>query len=158
MSGEKTKAVVARGDMNIQTDFANAIVGGSFYNNPNTTLPGKTQFYGGFGILSLAHNLNLTGEVDVVTTFNPTQNKEVSGLMFYSEISYLIFQGIDLKTSFENYDPDSKLANGSFSTISVGAEFFPLTGVEVRPMYRFNREKPKEISNDEFQMLFHFYL
>ncbi len=157
-TGEKTKAVVVRGDINLQSDFANAVIGGSFYTKPNISSPGKTQFYGGFGILTLANNLTFTGEADVVTTFHPTQLKEVSGLMFYSEISYVAFQGVDLKLAFENYDPDTKLINGSFSTITVGAEMFPLTGVEVRPMYRFNREKPKEISNDEFQMLFHFYL
>lgn len=158
VSGEKTKAIVLRGDFNLQTDFANAIIGGSIYKHSNTTLPGKTQFYGGFAIVSLANNLTLSGEVDVVTTYHPTLNKEVSGLMSYSEISYLVAQGVDLKLSFENYDPNSSLTNGSYSVISIGAELFPLTGVELRPIYRLNREKPEDISNDEFQMLFHFYL
>jgi len=158
VSGEKTKAIVVRGDMNIQTDIANAIIGGSLYKQPNATLPGKTQFFGGFGIVSFANNLTLSAEVDYATTFNGTLNKEVTGLMSFTELSYIVFQGIDLKVAYENYDPDSKLANGSFSTITVGAEFFPFTGVEVRPVYRFNQEKPKEISNDEFLLLFHFYL
>ncbi len=157
-NGEKTKAAALRGDVNLQTDFANAIFGGSVYHHPNATIPGKTQFYGGFAILSIGNNLTLTGEADYVTTYHSALKKEVTGMMFYSEISYVILQGLDAKISFENYDPNLKLANGAFSTIGVGAEFFPMTGLEVRPMYKLNREKPKEISNDEFQLLFHFYL
>jgi hypothetical protein len=156
VTGEKTKAIAVRGDINLQTDFANAIIGGSVYHHPHSL--GKTQFYGGFGILSIGNNLTLTGEADYVTTYNSAIKKEATGMMLYSEISYMIVQGVDAKVSFENYDPNLKLANGSFSTIGVGAEFFPMTGLEVRPTYRFNREKPKEISNDEFLLLFHFYL
>ena len=158
VTGEKTKAVSIRGDANILTGFANMVVGGSFYNNPNFNSPGKTQFYGGFGILTLDANLTLLGEVDYVTTYNTNLSKEVRGFMTYAELNYLLFQGFDVKIGYETYDPDQKIKNGIFSTITAGVEFFPMTGVEVRPLYRFNRETPKEINNDELQVLFHFYL
>ncbi|MFA6542642.1 MAG: hypothetical protein WCT99_13665 [Bacteroidota bacterium] len=157
-TGEKTKAVSVRGDMNLQTDFANLILGGSFYNSPNFSSPGKTQFYGGFGIISLLENLTFIGEWDNVTSYNILTAREVQGQMMYTELNYILFTGIDLKLGYETYDPDSKLANGSYSTITVGAEIFPLTGVELRPLYKINKETRAEIDNDEFQLLFHFYL
>ncbi|MDD8018498.1 MAG: hypothetical protein PHP42_09015 [Bacteroidota bacterium] len=158
VTGEKTKAFVARGDMNIQTDFANLVIGGSFYNNPNYSTPGKTQFYGGFGIFTLAKNATLISEVDRTTTYNVVSNSEVQGLMTFNELDYIILRGVDLKVGYEWYDPDTKIKNGSYSSVTIGAELFPFTGVEVRPQYRFNYEQPKEINNDELQILLHLYL
>lgn len=157
--GTKTKAVVARGEMFLRNTIANIIVGGSFYNNPNAAIPGRTQYAGVFGQISLLKNLTLLTEADNVSTFNTTLNKQVTGLMTYSELSYVLTQGVDLRLGFEYYDVDRKLQNGSYSTITASVELFPLTGIEVRPIYRFNREEPKEITNnDEFQLLFHFFL
>ena len=157
-AGEKTKTFVARGDINVQTDIANFILGGSFYNSPNFSTPGKTRFYGGFGVVTIAKNLTFLGELDFVTSYNSVSLREVKGMMTYGELNYVLFQGLDLKLGYETYDPDTKIANGSYSTITAGFEFFPLTGVEIRPVYKINHENPKDIDNDEFQLMFHFYL
>ena len=157
-TGEKTKAVSVRGDINVQTDLVNFILGGSFYNSPNFSTPGKTQFYGGFGVVTLAHNLTFLGEIDYVTSFNPVSSKEVTGFMTYGELDYVLFQGLDLKLGYQTYDPDLDVANGSYATITAGFEFFPLTGVEIRPQYQIDEENPTDIENNEFQLLFHFYL
>lgn len=156
--GTKNKAVVVRADANVQTDLVNFNAGGSFYNQPNSTGPGKTRIIGGFGVISLDNNLTIQGEYDILTTFNTALNKEVSGNILYGELNYLITSGIDLKLGYEFYDPNLDLKDGSITRFTVGAEIFPLTGVEVRPLYRINQEKPADLKNNELQVMFHFYL
>ena len=157
--GTKNKAVAVRADANIQTDFANLIIGGSVYNLPNVSSPGKTQMWGGFGILSLAHNLTLLGEFDLLDSYYTPLSKQVTGNVLYTEANYLITNGIDLKVGYEFYDPNTKRKDGSITRITIGAELFPFTGVEVRPLYRINKETVKEIpDNNELLVMFHLYI
>jgi hypothetical protein len=156
VAGSKHYAVALRGDALIPTDAVNITVGGSFYNYPNPLDPGKTQFYGAFGSLGIAQNLDLISEVDWNIT--DVSGVEVTGRMFYNELDYAIVSGLDLHLGYEFYDPDIHLANGTVSTVNLGVSFYPMSGVEVRPIYRINMESPVEISNNEFQMLLHYYL
>jgi hypothetical protein len=156
--GTKNKAIVVRADANVQTDLVNFNVGGSVYNQPNAGSPGKTQIFGGFGVISLNNNLTLQGEYDYLTTYNSVLNKEVTGSILYGELNYLLTSGVDLKLGYEFYDPNLDRKDGSISRFTVGAEIFPLTGVEVRPLYRINQEKPTELNNNELHIMFHFYL
>lgn len=157
-AGTKNKAVVIRADANVQTDLINFNVGASLYNLPTPGGPGKTQITGAFGVLSLANNLTLQGEYDIISTHHPVLNKTVSGNIIYGELNYLLFSGVDLKFGYEFYDPNLKLKDGSITRWTIGAELFPLTGVEVRPLYRINQEKPTDLLNNELHVLFHFYL
>lgn len=157
-TGTKNKAVVVRAEANVQTEIVNFNVGGSFYNLPNSTTPGKTRIIGGFGVVTVANNLTLQGEFDILTTYSSTKLKEVSGNILYAEANYLIINGVDLKLGYEFYDPNIDLKDGSVTRFTIGAELFPLTGVEVRPLYRINQEKPTEFKNNELHVMFHFYL
>ncbi len=156
VAGEKSKAFVARGDATIQTDFGNLIIGGSFYNHPNTNTSGKTQFYGAFGSFNILQSLTYTGELDYVTLFS--EGKEIVGFVTFNELSYTITQGIDANVRYEFYDPDKNLKTGSYTRMTFGVELFPWNGVEIQPMYRLNKEEKNEIKNDEIQCMFHFYL
>ncbi|MFA6440039.1 MAG: hypothetical protein WCX28_12070 [Bacteriovoracaceae bacterium] len=157
-SGTKNKAVVVRADANVQTDLLNFNVGGSLYNLPTANGLGKTQIIGGFGVLTLDNNLTLQGEYDILTTHHPVLNKMVSGNILYGELNYLLTSGVDLKLGYEFYDPNIDLLDGSITRFTIGAELFPLTGIEVRPLYRINQEKPTELKNNELHVMFHFYL
>ncbi len=157
-AGTKNKAVVIRADANVQTDLINFNVGASLYNLPTAGGPGKTQITGAFGVLSLSNNLTLQGEYDIISTHNSVLNKTVSGNIVYGELNYLLFSGVDLKFGYEFYDPNLDLKDGSITRWTIGAELFPLTGVEVRPLYRINQEKPTDLLNNELHVLFHFYL
>ncbi len=149
------KTISVRGDATIKTEDINFNVGGSFYSHPSAT--GTRTFYGAFGAVSLFKNLTLNSEVDFVKT--PFGAHDSTGIMYYNELNYLLTTGVDLKLGYEFYDPNKDIKNGSFSVITLGAEFFPLSGVEVRPLYQINIESPKEISNNNtFLLLFHFYL
>ncbi len=149
-----SKVVSTRGDATIQSDKVNFNFGGSFYNDPSST--SKAQFYGVFGSISAFKSLTLISEVDYAK-ISPT-GKEVTGIAFYSEANYMIMEGVDAKVGYEFFDPDKDQQTGTYTRITVGAEFFVMSGVELRPLYRFNREKPVEVKNDEFDFMFHFFL
>jgi hypothetical protein len=153
----KYKTISIRGDATITSELINLNVGGSYYNNPNPPVGRAHTSYGVFGAVSLFKNLTLNSEVDFVKT--PFVTADSIGIMYYNEVNYLLTTGIDLKLGYEFYDPNKDIKNGSFSVITLGAELFPLSGVEVRPLYQINMESPKEISNNNtFLLLFHFYL
>ncbi|MGE5313283.1 MAG: hypothetical protein ACM3Q4_01155 [Acidobacteriota bacterium] len=154
-SGLKHYAAVLRGDALIDMGPANLTVGGSFYNSPNNDVPGKTQFYGGFGMLGIGASLVLIGEVDWLVSH--VIDKEATGRMVYSEVDYTIVDGFELTAGYEFYDPDVSLGNGTVSSVNIGASFYPLSGVELRPFYRINREHPTEITNNEFSVQMHFF-
>jgi hypothetical protein len=115
----------------------------------------RSSVYGGFGSFSY-HNISIFGELDILRSSGSIAT--VTGLVSYIEGSYLVTPGLDLKLTYDFYDPDRDFKTGSQSRISVGCEFFPIAGVELRPMYRFNIEDPTDQRNNELHLLLHFYL
>jgi hypothetical protein len=116
---------------------------------------GHTTLYGGMGSFSYGRFV-LLGEGDLVRT---DQGGSVEkGFVVYAEAHYLLIEGLDLKVTYDFYDPDTERKEGALSRYGVGFEFFPYAGVELRPIYRFVREEPVDVDNDEFQFLVHFYL
>lgn len=155
--GSTSKAVAVRGDASFEAGPFNILFGGSLYRLP--TGGGRvTQSWGGFGIVTYDGNLTLMAEVDMMQSYNTTLLRNVNGIVIFTEANYVLTEGIDLKAGYEFYDPNDARQDGSVSRISVGMEFFPLTGVEVRPMYRINRESLRGLSNDELHVMFHFFL
>lgn len=116
----------------------------------------SVTLYGGFGSFSLG-NLTLLGEVDMIR-LKQLSGSAVSGVVVYGEASYGVTPGVDLKIGYDFYDPDRDIKSGAMSRYSVGLEFFPIAGVEVRPMYRILVEEPTDVANNELHILFHIYL
>jgi hypothetical protein len=115
----------------------------------------KRTLFGGLGAITY-RTLTVTGEVDLVR--NDSLGRKVNGLVVYAEANIVVTQGVDLKFGYDFYDPDTEVKSGSQSRYTFGVEFFPLSGVEVRPLYRINSEDPVSIRNNEFDLLVHFYL
>jgi hypothetical protein len=70
-----------------------------------------------------------------------------------------VVQGVDLKLAYDFYDQDVKYATGAKSRYSVGVEFFPVSGVEIRPLYRLLRHQNPDIGTmSEFDIMLHLYL
>jgi hypothetical protein len=82
----------------------------------------------------------------------------VTAVVIYAEANYVLTPGVDLKVAYDFYDPDKDQKTGAISRYSFGFEFFPIAGVEVRPMYRIKREEPIEVKDNEFHLLFHIYI
>ncbi|MER3524351.1 MAG: hypothetical protein C4326_09860 [Ignavibacteria bacterium] len=111
-----------------------------------------------FGVLGSCsfNDFTLFGEVDWLR--DEQSGAKRTGLVSLIEADYVLTPGVDVKFMYEFADPDIDLKTGSASRYSIGVEFFPISGVEVRPVYRINREKPTNVKNDEFNLLIHFYL
>lgn len=128
----------------------------------NVTAPGtagENTLMGGFGSFSY-HDLTLFGEVDYMQT--KSSGVTTKGLITYLEADYPVVAGVDLKVAYDFYDPDKEVKSGSISRYSAGLEFFPISGVEVRPVYRWLKTQNALGSQGsdswtEFHLLFHFY-
>jgi hypothetical protein len=118
---------------------------------------GENTLMGGFGSFSF-YDLALFGEVDYMKT--KSAGTTTKGLITYVEADYPVVTGVDLKLAYDFYDPDKDVKSGAISRYSAGVEFFPIPGVEVRPVYRWLKTQnvsAAEESWTEFQLLFHFY-
>ncbi len=157
-TGTKNKSVALRGDARFRLAGINWNFGGSYYDSPSTT--DRKTFYGAFGAMTLFENVTLTSELDYVE-HQPSVAPTTVGLIWWHELNWMVTQGIDLKVAYESYDPDKDLQNGVFSQVTVGAELFVLSGVEVRPLYRFNMNSlPNGVkaNTNEFITMFHFFI
>jgi hypothetical protein len=114
-----------------------------------------TTLYGGFGSFSYG-DLTIFAEGDFLRAASP--GSTTIGIVTYLEADYMVVSGLDLKLAYDYYDPDKDLQTGSQSRVSFGFEFFPIAGVEVRPIFRVNKETPTEIRNNELDLMLHFYL
>lgn len=143
----------AEGLFELQDDLVLGL-GANVYTAKSATGERRT-FLGAFGMAGLG-DVALTGEADLLR--RDSAGLRVDGLVTYLEAGYVLTPGVDVKAGYEFLDPDIDLKNGSTSRINVGLEFFPLPGVELRPVYRFVLEDPGDEANDEFQFLIHLYL
>lgn len=116
---------------------------------------GSATLYGGFGSIGIGR-LTLLGEGDMVRTVSAIRT--TTGVLVYGEANYTIVPGVDATIAYDFYDPDKDVKSGATSRYSFGVEFFPISGVEVRPMYRIVTENPTDLKNNEFHFLFHIYL
>lgn len=129
-------------------------IGGNVFTKMNPAGQ-RTTLLGGFGSLSY-DNLTILGEGDLIQ--NKSAGTKITGLVTFVEVDYVLTPGLDLKVGYDFYDPDKDLKTGSMSKYTFGFEFFPVSGVEVRPLYRIVKDEPVDLKNDEFQLLVHFYL
>ena len=122
-----------------------------------TTTSGNVRqnLFGGVGSFSIG-DFTVFGEGDMIQT--NYASGDVTAYVAYVEANYVVTPGVDLKVAYDFYDPDKDVKDGSMSRYSFGVEFFPVSGVEVRPMYRVVVDDPENYSNNEFHIMLHFYL
>lgn len=155
------KAVLGRVEgMFKLSESVNLSLGGNAFRGRPLDAGKTTTLYGGFGSFS-AGNMTVFGEADLIKgNYDAGIGAPITGtdgIVTYVEADYVVTPGLDLKVAYDYYDPDTDLKTGSFSRYSFGFEFFPFSGMEVRPLYRLNRESPTDVKNDEFDFLIHFY-
>jgi hypothetical protein len=146
------RLVTTRAEAFFQLDKLNLSFGGSAWNNNG--IFGTLTMYGGFAGASYK-DIALHAELDIKKDKSALGNTE---LISYIEINYLALDGIDLKFMYDFYDPDIDYMTGSESRYSLGVEFFPMPGVELRPMYRILAKTPGNMRQNEFDFLMHLFL
>jgi len=153
--GESKKAFLARAEILFGIgENMHAGLGANLFRK-ELQLSNSYTLYGGFGSFSIG-DFTLLGEVDLTRSKIPSGT--ISGMVAYGEVNYVVTPGLDLKAAYDFYDADIDLKTGAQSRYGVGFEFFPINGVEVRPMYRFMVEDPQDVKNNELHILFHIYL
>jgi hypothetical protein len=130
------------------------VFGNSSPQTPVSLPPGaKTTVWGAFGRAGISR-LAVFGETDwIQTTIAALTTK---GLVSYVEADYPLIQGVDLNLAYDFYDPDIDRKTGVIMRYSAGVEFFPLPGVELRPVYRLLRGSATNLRN-EIHALIHLY-
>lgn len=87
---------------------------------------------------------------------------EQTSIAVFHELSWPLRQGIDLVGRYEFFDPDTDLSNGSISRTSLGVEYFPLPGLEVKTFYRLhgleNADFYDEDMSSQLLLQLHLYL
>ena len=114
----------------------------------------STSLYGGLGSFSYK-NYTVFGEYDRIKN---NQQDGVTGTVLYVEGDFMVIQGLDLKLAYDFYDPDKDVKNGAYTRYTFGFEFFPLPGVEVRPLYRYNKIETLNTHSNEIDFLIHIYV
>jgi hypothetical protein len=105
-----------------------------------------------FGIGSLS----ILSEADWISLGDP--NGTTRQLVAFVEGDYPVVPGLDLKVAYDFSDPDTDRISGMQSRYTVGFEFFPIAGVEVRPLYRFGKDTGNNISTRQGEIHLHIYL
>jgi hypothetical protein len=151
-SNGRIRLVTTRAEALFRIDKFNCSFGGSGWYNKG--LFGTLTMYGGFAGVSY-NDVTMNAELDIEKDKTTLGTNE---FISYIEINYLVLDGVDLKFMYDFYDPDIDYKTGGESRYSIGAEFFPLPGVELRPMYRIDIKNPGNIKQNEFDFLLHLFL
>jgi hypothetical protein len=154
-SGGSEKALLARAEgmfsLGEQSHFG---IGANVFQKKTQTGTAQT-LYGAFGSFNIG-NLVVLGEGDFLR--RTEADTIVTGVILYGEADYEVTQGFSLIVTYDFYDPNKDLKTGAYARYSFGFGFYPLNGVEVRPIYRIVKDEPVDISNNEFDLVFHIYL
>ena len=151
--GDKRKVLSARAEGRTEIGEVKLNLGGSVLRQP--AAGADVRLLGAFGGVS-AGSLTVFGEADFRRDDAGGATRDA--LLTYAEADFLVRSGLDLKVIYEYTDPDVDLKTGSFSVWSFGFEFFPVAGLEVKPLFRLQKEEPVDLDNNELHCLFHFYL
>jgi len=153
---DRFKAILGRAESAFSFNQLKIRVGGSYYNNAQND--GVTTLFGGFAAASLGANLTALAEVDVRREYRNTLRTTRQGLITFFELNYVVTPGLEAKVGYDFYDPDVDIQSGSEERFVVGLEFFPLSGIELRPQVVVRKEKPVDLENNQLMLVLHLYL
>ncbi|MGA3286905.1 MAG: hypothetical protein ABSD46_05745 [Bacteroidota bacterium] len=146
------RLVTTRAEALFRLENLNCSLGGSAWYNKG--LFGTLTMFGGFAGASYK-DVTIQAELDIKKDKSTLGTNE---FISYIEINYLVLDGVDLKFMYDFYDPDIDYKTGSESRYSIGAEFFPLPGVGLSPMYRILANTPGNVRQNEFDFIMHLFL
>lgn len=162
------KALYGRADAKFKAGPVNVSLGASAYRD--NAGGGTLTMYSGFGTISLGENFTIVSEIGQMRGDSPlmsingdrngrnSNRSELTQRTMMVEASYLLSSGFDLKFMYDFFDPNIDVQSGTATRYSAGFELFPVSGVEVRPLYRYTDDTVLQVKTTDIHVLFHFYL
>ena len=162
------KAVFGKAEGRFNLGPAHLMLGVSSYNDVSG--PERYNMLGGYGALTLFDRFTVVGDVERIQGNSPLMGingdrlqrnaagRDLKQLALMVEGSYMVIPGLDLKVMYDFFDPNTDVQSGSVTRLSGGFEFFPLSGVEVRPLLRLTTDDVLNRKVTDLHVLFHFYL
>jgi hypothetical protein len=167
-ASDVSKALYGRVDGRVKIGPAGIMLGASVYRD--NTAGGRLTLLSGFGgvsfgeaftVLAEAQHMKGTSTLMSVSSDRNQRNSagiELQQLALFTELSWAIMQGVDLKFMYDFFDPDVDIKSGRAERFSFGLEFFPVGGVELRPLLRFTNDTKLNTNITDFHLMMHFYL
>lgn len=166
--GDMAKAVFGKAEGRFNLGPANLMLGISSYNDVSG--PERYNILGGYGAVTLLDRLTVVGDVERIQGNSTLMGingdrvqrnatgRSLKQFALMIEGNYMITPGVDVKVMYDFFDPNTDVQSGSVTRWSGGFEFFPLSGVEVRPLLRFTTDEVIKRDVTDIHILFHFYL
>jgi hypothetical protein len=84
-----------------------------------------------------------------------TDTSDVRRVAQFYEVNFLPMQGLNVKTTYEYFDSDTKIANAKDGQDrwTFGAEIFPIQHLQIGAYYRINRGNPKNDPNNQDMLI-----
>jgi len=168
LDGNLAKAVFGKLEAHGEVGPLRVLAGVSSYNDASSVE--KLNLFGGYGAVTFMDMFTVTGDVERIQGNSSSMSvssdlnqrnapgTDLKQLAVMIEADYPLTHGIDLKFMYDFFDPDTKTKSGTAVRYSGGVEFMPVSGVEVRPLYRYTRDSILNRNVSELQILFHLYL
>ncbi len=102
--------------------------------------------------------LILLGEILWIRGVGDAQTYDQGG--FYVEADFEAYKGLYLLGTFEGFDPEMAMANNERDRFTAGVSWFPIPYLELRAIYRVNRDIPQRVEGnaDDLTIEFHGFL
>ncbi len=168
LDGILAKAVFGKLEAHGELGPIRALAGVSSYNDVSSVE--KMNLLGGYASATLMDRLTLIGDIEriqgnsgslsVSSDINQRNapGTDLKQLAVLIEADYELLQGLDLKFMYDFFDPNTDVKSGTAVRYSGGFEFMPMSGVEVRPLFRYTKDTILNRNTTDLQIMFHLFL
>ncbi len=168
LDGILTKAVFGKLEARGELGPIRALAGVSSYNDVSSVE--RLNLLGGYASATLMDRLTLIGDVERIrgnsssmSVTSDLNQRNAPGTLLKQlavmfEVDYELLQGIDVKLMYDFFDPNTDVKSGMAVRYSGGFEFMPVSGVEVRPLFRYSKDTILNRNTTDLQIMIHLFL
>jgi hypothetical protein len=168
LDGILAKAVFGKLEAHGELGPIRALAGVSSYNDVSSVE--KMNLLGGYASATLMDRLTLLGDVERIRGNSSSMSVssdlnqrnapgiDLKQLAVMIEAEYTLLQGFDLKFMYDFFDPNTDVKSGTAVRYSGGFEFMPMSGVEVRPLFRYTKDTILNRNTTDLQIMIHLFL
>jgi hypothetical protein len=168
LDGILAKAVYGKLEAHGELGPINALAGVSSYNDVSSVE--KMNLLGGYASATIMDRLTLMGDVERIRGNSGSMSvssdlnqrnapgTELKQLAVLVEADVELLQGLDLKFMYDFFDPNTDVKSGTAVRYSGGFEFMPMSGVEVRPLFRYTKDSVLNRNTTDLQIMIHLFL